>query len=173
MFRKLCGIYIGDDGIIRLDLTPVPGCVGVETKAEQKLEKKQNKVVGKGRNQDVPLVPTGSLAGGTSFDSKVVVYTLRDDRNAKRFVTVPKTVLNLWHSVARRVTIDLDSGIVIAHELIRGCSKSGLYRALPNGVSRIRTLFLADPSVPAYINVCTVDEEIPSTSAMGPTKLTY
>ena len=28
-------------------------------------------------------------------------------------------------------------------------------------MSRIRTVFLADPSVPAYINVCTVDEDIP------------
>ena len=63
--------------------------------------------------------------------------------------------------MARRVTIDLDSGIVVAHELTRGCSKSGLYRTAPNGVSRIRTVFLADPSVPAYINLCTVDEDIP------------
>lgn len=161
MFRKMCGIYIGDDGVIRLDLMPVHGCVSAETKAERKCEKKLNKVVEKGRNQDVPLAPTGSLAGGTSFDSKFVVYARREDRNAKRFVTLPKTVLNLWPGVARRVTIDFDSGIVIAHELIRGCSKSGLYRALPNGVSRISIVFLVDPSVPAYINVCTVDYDIP------------
>ena len=90
------------------------------------------------------------------------MYTRREDRNAKRFVTLPRTVLNLWPSVARRATIDLDSGIVIAHELIRGCSKSGIYRALPNGVSRIRTIFLADHSVSAYISICTVDADIPA-----------
>ena len=71
----------------------------------------------------MPVVPTGSLAGRTTFDSKFVVYTRREDRNAKRFVKLPKIVLKLWPSVARRVTIDFDSGIVNPHELIRGCSK--------------------------------------------------
>ena len=161
MFRKMCGIYIGNDRIIRVGLMPVPGCLSPKAKAEQKREKKRESIIEKGRQQDVPSIPTGSLAGGTSFDSNFVVYARREDRNAKRFVTLPTTVLNLWPSVARHVTIDLDSGIVVPHELTRGCSKSGLYRALPNGVSRIRTVFLADPSVPAYINLCTVDEYIP------------
>lgn len=69
-------------------------------------------------------------------------------------------MLNLWPSVARRVVVDIDFGIVIAHEFIRGCSKSGLYRALPIGASRIRTIILADPSVPASINICVVDADV-------------
>ena len=90
MFRKMCGIYTSDDGIIRLDLMPVPGSISSKAKAEQKQEKKREHVIEKGRNQDVPSVPIGSRAGGTSFDSKFVVYTRREDRNAKRFVTLPK-----------------------------------------------------------------------------------
>ena len=70
---QIVWIYIGDDGIIRLNLMPVLGCVSAVVIAEQKREKKLNKVIGRGRNQDVPSVPTGSLAGGTSFDSKFVV----------------------------------------------------------------------------------------------------
>ena len=95
MFRKMCGIYIGDDGIIRLDLMPVPRCLSPKAKAEQKREKKRENVVEKGRNQDVPSIPAGSLAGGTSFDSKFFVCTRREDRNAKRFVTLPKTALSM------------------------------------------------------------------------------
>lgn len=122
MFKKKCGIIIGDDGIIRLDLAPVPGCVSGEAKAERKKAKRLDK----GRGNDVPDVPIGSVAGGVTYDGNYVVYTRREDRNAKRFVTLPRTALNLWPTVMIRVAIDLDAGITVAHELARGCSKSGL-----------------------------------------------
>ena len=42
MFRKMCGIYIGDDGIIRLDLMPVPGCLSPKAKAVKKGKRSVN-----------------------------------------------------------------------------------------------------------------------------------
>ena len=84
MFRKTCGIYIGDDGIIRLDLMPVPGCLSTPTKQEQKKEKMCENAIDKGLKHDARMIPTGSLAGGTSFDSNLVVYTRREDRNKEK-----------------------------------------------------------------------------------------
>ena len=40
MFKNMCDIHIVDDGIIRLDLSPVPGCVSDEARSDQTRGKK-------------------------------------------------------------------------------------------------------------------------------------
>ena len=88
-----------------------------------------------------------------------MAYTRREDRNAKRFVTLPKAVLDRWPIINRRVTIDLDTDLVVANEIVRGLPKSGLYRALPNGLNQKHNIFVTDPKVPAYMTLCMVDED--------------
>ena len=77
-----------------------------------------------------------------------VVYTRREDINAKRFLTLPKAALDRWPIVTRRVTSDLDTDLVVADEIVRGLSRSALYRSLPFGVYPTKTLFIAGTRVP-------------------------
>ena len=77
-----------------------------------------------------------------------VVYTRREDSNAKRFLTLPKAALGKWPVVTRRVTKYLDNGLVVANEFARGLSRSALYCSLNFGVGRIKTLCIAGPRFP-------------------------
>ena len=66
--------------------------------------------------------------------------------------------------VTRRVTIDLDSDLVVADEIVRGLSSSALYRQLPFGINRIKTSFIYDtrvrkPSETVAMIMCEVDLE--------------
>ena len=47
----------------------------------------------------------------------------------------------------RKITRDLDTDLTIADEIVIGMTRSALYRALPLGVNRIRTIFIANPKV--------------------------
>ena len=66
--------------------------------------------------------------GNGVVDKMEIVYTRREDRNSKRFLTLPSSAIDKWPIITRRVTIDLDSGIVVADEVVRGLSRyhSGL-----------------------------------------------
>lgn len=125
MFRKTCGIRVSSDGKIFLDLSAAPGVENTDDAGEAAERATKTK-------QPSP---------------ESVVYTRREDRNAKRFLTLTAKALDRWPVVTRRVTVDLATDVVVADEVIRGLSRSALYRALPMGVSRIRTTYIADPRV--------------------------
>ena len=85
---------------------------------------------------------------GISVVDKIeIAHTRREYRNSKRFLTLPGNGLDKWPIVTRRVTIDLDSGMVVADEIVLGMARSGLYRSLPQGISRMKTLFICDARV--------------------------
>ena len=122
-FKKMCGVEVNPDGRLVLDLGHAPG-VGTTSPTTQK-HPKHEKSTKNVREYGISVV-----------DKMEIVYTRREDRNCKRFLTLPGNALDLWSMVTRRVTIDLDSDVVIADEVVRGMSRSGLYRALPIGVER-------------------------------------
>ena len=129
-FRKTCGIIVEPDGRITLDLAPVP---------DMPVSSYEPRVVD-------PLA-------SDLVDRMQIVHTRREDRNAKRFLTLLQSAVDCWPIVNRRITRDLDTDLTIADEIVVGMTRSGLYRSLPLGVNRIRTIFVADPKVKqAYAN---------------------
>ena len=123
-FRKTCGIIVEPDGRIVLDLAPVP---------DMPVSSYEPHVVD-------PLACD-------VIDRMQIVSTLREDKNAKRFLTLPQKAADCWPIVNRRITRDLDTDLTIADEIVSGMNRSALYRSLPLGVNRIRTIFIADPKV--------------------------
>lgn len=81
MFRNTCGIVVGVDGKIYLDLAAVP-----DAKTD----------VGQSPSVDVKVDPNsvGDYEGDHDVDKMHVVYTRREGSNAKRFLTLPKAALD-------------------------------------------------------------------------------
>ena len=134
MFRNTCGIVVGADGRIYLDLATVPDVDGAIVSSDSGTQAEATK-------------PVETYQGDNDVDKMTVVYTRREDINAKRFLTLPRAALDRWDMVTRRVTIDLDSDVVVADEIVRGLSSSALYRQLPFGINRIKTLYIYDTRV--------------------------
>ena len=147
VFKEMRGIEVNPDGRLLLDLGHVPDFV-VTQRMARKFQKPEN------TSKDVRGY------GISVVDKMEIVHTRREDRNAKRFLTLPGSALDKWSMVTRRVTIGLDSDMVIADEVVRGMSRSGLYRALPLGTDRIKTLFIADNEVRKVMKVVSYDGQL-------------
>lgn len=64
------------------------------------------------------------------FQDSEFMFT-RKDAGLVRVVTTPVARKAKWFLCTRRTTIDMESDCMIANEIVRGLSKSALYRALP------------------------------------------
>ena len=122
------------DGRIYLDLASVPDAHNDFVFSDSVVEGNAEK-------------PPEVYHGDNDVDKMTVVYTLREDINAQRFLTLPKAALDRRHTVTRRVTIDLDIDLVVADEIVRGLSRYALYRQLPFGINRFKSMCIADARV--------------------------